>query len=413
MQLQPRAALPVREPLARLAPAFDRTRLLGHVAFLAGDAMEGRGIGTPALGEAGEYIAAAFRSAGLEPAGDDRSYFQTWTEPDGPDAGAVTLRNVVAVLPGTDPQRQGQSVVVAAHYDHLGRGWPDVRAGEEGEIHNGADDNASGVSVLLELAALLGGELEPPRSIVFVAFSAEEWDRRGSRHYIEAMSGWPAKQAIAMVNLDGVGRLAGRKISVLGAGTADEWIHIVMGVGFTTGIEAKSILDDPGGSDQASFHEAGIPAVQIFSGTHGDYHRPSDDVDEIDADGLLKVASFVREIVVYLSDRDRPMTSRLAAIPDGGPAAPPADKRRVMLGTVPDFSFPGPGVRVASVLADSPAEAAGLREGDVVVAIEGALIADLQAFADALRERRSGDVIRIGIQRGDAELDVEAELVAR
>jgi hypothetical protein len=291
MQLQPRAELPAREPLARLAPAFDRARLLEHVAFLAGDAMEGRGIGTPALGEAGEYIAAAFRSAGLEPAGDDGSYFQTWTEPDGPDGGAVTLRNVVAVLPGTDPQRRGQSVVVGAHYDHLGRGWPDVRAGEEGEIHNGADDNASGVSVLLELAALLGGELEPPRSIVFVAFSAEEWDRRGSRHYIEAMSGWPAKQAIAMVNLDGVGRLAGRKISVLGAGTADEWIHIVMGVGFTTGIEAKSILDDPGGSDQASFHEAGIPAVQIFSGTHGDYHRPSDDVDEIESTRSMRTGS--------------------------------------------------------------------------------------------------------------------------
>jgi hypothetical protein len=409
----PRAELPARAPLARLAPVFDPERLMEHVAFLAGDPLEGRGAGTPGLREAGDYIASAFRSAGLEPAGDDGGYFQTWTEPEGPDGGPVTLRNVVGVLPGRNPDWELQSVVVGAHYDHLGRGWPDVRAGEEGEIHNGADDNASGVAVLLELAALLGREVEPERSLAFVAFSGEEWDRKGSSHYVTAMDRWPARECLAMVNLDSVGRLEGEKISLLGAGSADEWIHIAMGVGFTTGIEASSILNDPGGSDQRSFHEAGIPAIQIFTGAHGDYHRPSDDVDKIDADGLVKVATLTREIVEYLSERDRPLTSRLAATREGGTAVAPVAKRRVTLGTVPDFSFAGPGVRVASVLADSPAAVAELREGDVVVAIEGREIADLRAFADALREHRSGDVIRITIRRAEVELSVEATLTAR
>jgi hypothetical protein len=189
----PRAELPARQPLGRLPPAFDRARLMSHVELLAGDSLEGRGIGTPGLREAGEYIARAFQSAGLEPAGDDGGYFQAWTVPDGPEGESVALRNVVAVLPGTDPERRLQSVVVGAHYDHLGRGWPDVRAGEEGAIHPGADDNASGVAVLLELAALLGEELEPARSIVFVAFSGEEWDRKGSLHYVEAMRRWPVE----------------------------------------------------------------------------------------------------------------------------------------------------------------------------------------------------------------------------
>jgi hypothetical protein len=409
----PRGELPAREPLARLAAAFEPERLTHHVAFLAGDALEGRGVGTPGLEEASEYIARAFRSAGLEPGGEDGSYFQTWMEPDGPDGAAVTLRNVVGVLPGTRPEREGQSVVVGAHYDHLGRGWPDVRAGARGEIHNGADDNASGVAVLLELAGTLAGSLHPERSIVFVAFSGEEWERRGSRHYLEVTSRWPAAECLAMVNLDGVGRLEGRKILVLGAGTADEWIHVAAGVGYTTGIEAKPVLNDPGGSDQASFHAAGVPAVQIFTGTHDDYHRPSDDVEKIDADGLVKVATLAREMLEYLSVRDAPLTSRLAGSAVVRAPSDPAARRRVSLGTVPDFAYAGPGVRLAAVLADSPAQAAGLREGDVVLAIEGDPIDDLRAYAGALGAHRPGDVVRITVRRGEEELSLEATLEAR
>ena len=113
------------------------------------------------------------------------------------------------------------------------------------------------------------------RTLVFVAFSGEEWGLKGSRHYTETANRWPAEKALAMVNLDTVGRLEGKKITIFGAGSASEWIHVAMGIGFTTGVEATSVLDDPGGSDQVSFHRIGVPAVHIFAGANEDYHRPS------------------------------------------------------------------------------------------------------------------------------------------
>jgi hypothetical protein len=409
----PRAALPPREALAQPGSVFDPARLMAHVRFLAGDPLEGRGAGTVGLEKAGDYIAAEFRRAGLEPGGDEDGYFQSWIEPDGPDGKPVTLRNVVGVLAGGKAEWQRQSVVLGSHYDHLGRGWPDVRAADRGEIFNGADDNASGVAVLLEVAALLAKGAQPDRSIVFVAFTGEEWGRRGSRHYVSAPGRWPAENSIAMINLDGVGRLGGRKLLILGAGTAREWVHIVRGVGFETGIETDSILDDPGGSDQASFHEVAVPAVQIFSGAHADYHRPSDDIEKIDVDGLVKVASFVREMLIYLSAREDPLNSNLGDAAPGPDSPSAASPRRVGLGTVPDFSFSGAGVRVSSVLEGSPAAAAGLRQADVLVAIDGEEIMDLRAYADVLRKHRPGDLIRIKIMRGEHELDVEAKLAER
>jgi hypothetical protein len=409
----PRAALPPREALAQPGSLFDPARLEAHIAFLAGDLLEGRGVGTAGLEKAGDYIAAEFRKAGLEPGGDEGSYFQSWIEPEGPDGKPVILRNVVGVLTGGKPEWQRQSVVLGSHYDHLGRGWPDVRAADRGEIFSGADDNASGVAVLLEVAALLAKGAEPDRSIVFVAFSAEEWERRGSRHYVRQPGRWPAEDSIAMINLDSVGRLGGRKLLILGAGTAREWVHIARGVGFETGIETDSILDDPAGSDQASFHEVAVPAVQIFSGAHADYHRPSDDIEKIDVDGLVEVASFVREMLVYLSAREEPLNSNLADTAPGSDVSGAASPRRVGLGTVPDFSFSGPGVRVSSVLEGSPAAAAGVRPEDVLVAIDDEDIRDLRAYADVLRERRPGDLIRIKIMRGKHELNVEARLAER
>ena len=253
------ASLQSREPLARAEPVFDPDRLIGHVRHLASTELEGRGVGTPGLARAADHIAKAFEDAGLEPGGDDGGWFQIWTEPDGPDGEPVTVRNVIGVLAGLEPEWSEQSVVLGAHYDHLGRGWPDVRAGDEGRIHPGADDNASGVAVLLAMAELLGRELQPERTLVFAAFTAEEWGLRGSRHYIETMKRWPVTKAMAMINLDTVGRLGENKLTVFGTGTATEWVHIIRGIGFTTGIQAEAVAEDPGGSDQRSFVAAGTP----------------------------------------------------------------------------------------------------------------------------------------------------------
>jgi hypothetical protein len=396
----PRATLPPREPLARLAPVFDRAHLMHHVRYLAADRMRGRGVGTAELDEAARYIAGAFEKAGLSRVGD--SWLQVWEEAAGPEGKPVKLANVVGVLRGTKwPE---ETVVVGAHYDHLGLGWPDVRKGNEGQIHNGADDNASGVAVLIELARILGRHT-PKRTIAFVAFSGEEWGRKGSRFYVRSLR----RPAYAMVNLDTVGRLEGKKLTVLGSGTATEWKHIAMGVGYTTGVEAVCVPQDPGGSDQVSFHEAGVPAIQIFTGPHADYHRPTDDVDKIDADGMVKVATFVRETLVYLGDRDAPLTKTIGA----GAKPPAGGGRRVSLGTMPDFAYRGPGVKVGSVLDGSPAAEAGLQAGDVLLAIDDEELTDLRAFSNVLKRHRPGDVIRIKLRRGGKDLTLNAKLVAR
>jgi membrane-associated protease RseP (regulator of RpoE activity) len=217
-----------------------------------------------------------------------------------------------------------------------------------------------------------------------------------------------------MLNLDAVGRFRDGGLAVLGCGTADEWRHIAMGIGFTIGVASTCIADDPGGSDQVVFHELGVPAVQLFTGAHADYHRPSDDVERIDADGLVQVASWVREALVYLAEREEPLTSKLAGAAASASAPPaPAGERRVSLGTVPAFAFAGPGVQIDSVLDGSPAAAAGVLAGDVLLAIDGEELADLRAFSEALKRHAPGDVIRILVQRGVDVRELEATLVAR
>ena len=215
-------------------------------------------------------------------------------------------KNVVAVLPGSNPDWKQQSMVLSAHYDHLGMGWPDPKKGNENQIHNGADDNASGVAVMLELAEVLKSSA-PKRNIVFAAFSAEEAGLRGARHYVKAMQRYPAAQMIGNVNLDTVGRLGNGKLLVLGGASASEWKFIFMGASFVTGVETEMVSQDISASDQVAFIEAGVPAVQLFAGASPDYHQPGDDIDKVDIAGLSKVAAIAREAVVYLAERPEPM----------------------------------------------------------------------------------------------------------
>jgi len=406
------------EPLAALAPTFDPLTLRAHVETLSAPEFQGRGVGTEGIVLAEQYISSAFAEAGLEPGAADGSFVQQWAELGGPDGAPVRLANVIGIIPGTNPDLASQSVVISAHYDHLGHGWPDVRSGQEGKLHPGADDNASGVAVLIELARDLARSHRPARTMVFVAFSGEEWGLKGSQHYVKTMQRWPARDVFAMVNMDTVGRLDGKPITVFGSGTATEWVHIARGIGFVTGIKSTCIADDPGGSDQVSFHAQGIPAVQIFGSAHGDYHRPSDTLDKIDANGLVRVASFMKEMTLYLSDRPDPMTSSFASEKPVGAApkkapAPSRSSRRVSLGTVPDFEFQGAGVRVSSVVPASAADQAGVAAGDVLLAIDEDQISDLRSYSQLLKSHAPGDVVKLRIQRAGSEIHLEATLRAR
>jgi hypothetical protein len=407
-----RAALPPRKPLASLAPAFSAERMLRDVRALAADELEGRGFGSPGLDRTAELLARTFRDAGLAPGARGGSYFQEWQARGGEPESEATLRNVVGVLPGTRPEWADQSVVVGAHYDHLGRGWPDVRAGERGRVHPGADDNASGVAVLLELARALAGEWRPERSVVFVAFAGEEAGRLGSRHYVAAGGAHPAAQALGMINLDTVGRLGSGKLFVLGAESAREWVHIFNGASFVTGVPVEVVPQEAGGSDQASFLEAGVPAVQLFTGPHGDYHRPTDTADRVDGEGLVKVASVAQQALEYLAARAEPLTSEGGRAPAAGDHPSPGS-RKVSLGTVPDFAFPGPGVRLAAVTTGTPAERAGLRAGDVVIGLGGTPVGNLGEFSRALAAHSPGDRVTVRFRREGVEQETSAQVEER
>jgi len=407
-----------RKALAELPPVFSQKALMEHVEFLAAPEREGRGLGSEGLASAARYIADRFSRMGLKPGGDQGGYFQKFSVEKGPKGTPVETMNVIGILPGTKPELAGQSAVVSAHYDHLGLGWPDVRKGSEGKVHPGADDNASGVAVMLELAKLFATGEKPSRTLVFVAFSAEEGGLMGSKHYVEHPP-FPIEKTIGVINIDTVGRLGTEKLSVLGTGTSMEWQHIFRGASFVTGVESKNIPEAIQSSDQMSFIRKGVPGVQIFTVAHGDYHAVGDTADKIDGPGLVKVATFVKEGVGYLGERPTPLTNTIPKEATAAPAPAPAaagggqPARRVSLGTVPEFTFAGPGVKVASVMPGSPAEKAGLKENDVILQIDGKPIANLQAYSDLLKTLKAGQTIELLLSRDGKEQKLSATVVER
>jgi aminopeptidase N len=404
-------ALAERPALATLAPVFNATRMQADVEALAGEATRGRGIGAGDLDAAADYIAAQFRAAGLEPAGDDGTYFQVFTM-TGEDGSEVTVRNVLGVIPGSNAEMAQESVIVSAHYDHLGVGGAAVPERNRGKIHFGADDNASGVAVMLELARTLGRSLEPSRSVVFAAFTAEESGLVGARHYVKNATRYPATKAIGILNIDTVGRLGDNKLLVLGAESAREWRFIFMGASYVTGVPTELPSQPLDASDQVAFVEAGVPGVQFFSGASPDYHKPTDTADKVDYRGMVRVASIVREGIEYLGERPEPLSFQggtAAARPSGAGGG----ERRVATGLVPDFAHSGKGVAVSEVRAGTAAEKAGLGAGDVITSIDGNEVTDLRSYSDMLKQFAPGDVIEIVFVRDGKEHTTNLTLMER
>lgn len=411
LSIQPE--LETREALGRLAPVFNADRMLKSVEFLASDRLEGRGIGTQEIITAAAYIATKFQEAGLQPGSDDGSYYQIWL--DQIKGKKLELKNVIGIIPGTNPDLADKPVIISAHYDHLGLGWPDVRKGNEGMIHNGADDNASGVAVMLEIAQILGSSFKPARTVIFVAFTAEESGLVGSRYFVNNYKMLPIEKTIANLNLDTVGRLFGNKLMVINGNTAREWKFIFMGTEYTTGVSTDVVSQDLDASDQMAFIEKGIPAVQFFSGPNEDYHKPSDDTDKIDADGMVKVATVARETLVYLADRPDPMpfTGEKKSETAAGKPESQQGGRSVSTGTMPDFAFNGTGVKIAAVSDDSPAAKAGIVKGDVIVAFDGKPVESLKDYSNYLKEHQPGDEVAVTIDRNGEKIEKKLILAER
>jgi hypothetical protein len=408
--LPPAGKLAPRSPLAPAPSPFSPDRMQETVRFLADPSLEGRGFGSPGSARAAEHLAGQLAAAGVRPDGDGGGFLQSFPARGGDPPGEAVLRNVAGVIPGTDDTLRGAPVVVGAHHDGLGRGWPDAREGNAGLIHPGADDNASGVAVLLELARVLAAAPPPRRSIRLVLFDGEEAGKLGSRHYLDQLRRRGMEPA-AMLNLDTVGGMAGNRLLVLGGGTAREWPHIFRGAGYVTGVDVQLVADPLDASDDGTFAREGVPAVQLFTGPAPTYHRPADTPGSLNAEGLVRVAAVAREAVEYLAGRAEPLTPPgTAPAPQGG--GPPG-ARKTSLGTVPDFAFPGPGMRLAGTVPGSPAEGAGLREGDVVTAVDGRPVATLRDFAEILASRAPGDRVAVTYRRGETVGEVRAVLQAR
>jgi aminopeptidase N len=358
-----------------------------------------------------------FAAAGLKPGGDQGGWFQPFTARGGEDNAVRTLRNIIGILPGSDPKLAGEVALLTAHYDHLGFGWPNARAAAVGKLHPGADDNASGVAVMLELARQMAAAGPQKRSVVFVAFSGEEGGLHGSRHYVQNPIPVPLAGITGVVNLDTVGRLGNAPIQVLATGSAREWPFVFRGITAVTGLQIRDVPGASQSSDQRSFIEAGIPAVQIFTGAHLDYHQPTDTADKVDPAGLVKVAVVAREALAYLADTDkRPAFTPIPGEESGAAAtaAPPAPApRRASLGTIPDFAFQGPGLRLEGVVPGSAADRAGLKAGDVLLRMAGKDIAGLGGYNELLKGLNPGDEVEISWRSDGAERTAKVKLGQR
>jgi hypothetical protein len=389
------------------------TEPLATVRYLADDALEGRLPGTVGEQCAGDFIAARFRALGLRGAGPDGSYFQAvpLASTLNPHAAAGTGRNVLALLEGSDPALRHEIVVVGAHYDHLGRGHFGSAAPDQvGEIHNGADDNASGVAAMLGAAERLAAGPRPARSVLFMAFTAEESGLIGSSHFVRNPT-LPLDRVRAMLNLDMVGRLEGRPLIVYGVGTAEEWRRKLAEEAEAQGLELALRDEGFGPSDHTSFYMNDIPVLHFFTNTHGDYHRPSDDWELIDAEGLERVALLAAAVAGRLAGDAARITLVRGA---GEPPRPGGGRSRgPWLGTVPDFSPVERGVLLGGVTPGSPGEEAGLRKGDILVKLGSHDVADLEDFTAALQAHRAGDEVEITVLRDGSEVRLRAVLRSR
>lgn len=387
---------------------------LAHVRYLADDALEGRFAGSPGERCAGDYIAAEFQRLGLLPGGEDGTFFQPvpLASALNPHAPSGTGRNVVAILEGSDPDLRTEAILVGAHYDHLGWGGLGSLAPDERAVHNGADDNASGVAALLGVASALAHGQRPSRSIVFVAFTGEESGLLGSAHHASNPA-VPLARTRAMLNMDMVGRLGNGPLIVNGRGTAEEWSRMIADAAEAEGIDVVTGEGGYGPSDHTSFYARDVPVLHFFTNTHEDYHRPSDDWQRIDAAGLQRITALVARLAAAAADQHTNLTLVR------GVGRPPAAAQGsgggygAYLGSIPDFSPVERGVRITGVRAGSPAEEAGLTGGDIIIRFDDGDIADIYEFTAALRSRKPGDAVVVTVVRDGREVPLRVVLGRR
>ena len=329
----------------------------------------------------------------------------------------ATTANVIGILPGDDPRLRDEAIVIGAHYDHLGHGGEGSLAPESiGQIHPGADDNASGTTLVLALARAFAASGPRPRTLVFVTFAGEELGLLGSAHYVTHPP-FPLDRTVLMVNADMVGHLREHRLYVSGVDSGSGLRTVVNDAAQGLGLSLELRPSPFGPSDHTAFYTAGRPVLFLFTGPHDDYHRPSDTWDKINAPGLATVATLAARVVDTVARAaTAPAWVKVDAPPSS--AGPRGSGYGAYFGVVPDFGGSGgegaaAGVRISGVRAGSPAEKAGLKGGDVIVRFAGVNVRTLEDLTFALRGRRAGDQVQVVVRRDGNEQPLQAVLEER
>jgi len=316
--------------------------------------------------------------------------------------------NVGGLLRGNDPNLSNEYLVIGAHFDHLGWGGSNSLYQGEPQIHNGADDNASGTAGLLELSEKLSSiKNNLKRSVLFFAFSGEEIGLLGSNYLVNNFP-VPIENVVSMFNMDMIGRLKENSLIVYGTGTSSNWKNILSE---KNKYQLNLTFNDEGfgPSDHSSFYGKKIPVLFFFTGTHSDYHRPSDDFDKINSEGQERILKFITDVSdVVINNDTRPDYISVERKDTGRITA-----SRVWIGTIPDFAGEVAGYKLSGVTEGSPAAIAGLKGGDIIIKFGESKISNLYDFTYAMSNYKPGDKVKVVVKRGEEEKEFELELKAR
>jgi hypothetical protein len=385
-------------------------KLKKHVTFLASDKLMGRGTGTPEELVAANYIAAQFKKIGLQPAGQNGSFFHHFSfhksldphgtvDANGPE---VNSQNVAGYL----DNGATSTIIIGAHYDHLGLGHDhnSLDANPDGKIHNGADDNASGTAGVIELARFFKkNKQKEPHNFLFLCFSGEELGLLGSKKIADSDL-FDAKSVDFMINMDMIGRLDPVKKSILvgGVGTSPTFVPLVNSLPHPDFL-IKQDSSGIGPSDHTSFYLKKMPVLFVFTGQHSDYHKPSDDVEKINFDGEKSVLNWVISLIQTIEKT----TSNRLIFQETKSNEKDTPRWTVSLGIMPDYTFEGPGVRADGVTEGKPGFKAGLKTGDIIRKMGEIDVTDMQAYMKGLSKLKKGDSAVVKVQRGDKFIDLD------
>lgn len=425
------------------------TNLRKTIEYLASDKLEGRKTGEAGAVTASGYVANQFARLKLKPgvtaANGKRTYLQSYsftlpTNPHGTPAGetvtakpAIHAYNVVGILDGHDKVLRNEAIIIGAHFDHLGRGGKGSGSlnPDSNDIHHGADDNASGTAALIELARIFAKEKKNKRTIIFIGFSGEEEGLFGSKAYT-ANPVFPLDKTVAMLNLDMVGRLHEGKLNIGGMGTAAEWKKLVEAENINPG--AIIPASAPGGathiktdipalnkfnlalnedgfgpSDHASFYMQKMPVLFFFTGTHLDYHKPSDTAEKINYPGEASIIHYVASIARTIDQNPQRPTYTVAKSSNTGGRV----GFNVSLGTIPSYGDSTDGMLVDAVRENTPASRAGIKAGDKIVMLAGREIKNVYDYTAALGELKPDIEIDVTVTRGSERLTLKITPVKR